>query len=100
MGMLNYSTSLMESEGKDRSQSLGKLSKHSGSLTQWVRCLGGSPISAFFLAEGKRTKNSKLGFISRESKKPNELGSYSSRQHQLFLTHQGSEKHSPPQLSV
>jgi hypothetical protein len=65
MGMVNYSSSLMESEEKDRSQSLGKLSKHSGSLTQWVRCLGGSPISPFFRADGKRTKNSILGFVSR-----------------------------------
>ena len=65
MGMVNYSSSLPESDGRIRSQRLGKLCKCSWSLTQWVRCLGGSHISPFFLAEGKRTKNSMLGFVSR-----------------------------------
>ena len=69
MGMVNYSSSLMESEGRIRSQRLGKLCKYSWSLTQWVRCLGGSPISPFFQAEGKRTKNSMLGFFQAEGER-------------------------------
>jgi hypothetical protein len=68
--MMNYSSSFTE-----RLQAA--FGKHSCSLTPWIRCLGRvTQWSSFSQAEGERTKNSMLGFVSRGLRNTLSWGSY------------------------